>query len=184
MENASPCSIRLRAARQVFVTFPGIEIVDIHFTDWLAERGYALMRGYLSSGFVPDGVWCDSGLQGIGSLNAFRDHGFRRGTIPPHTGGEMNLMYKIAATEKVPLCGLDYPPAMGAISFQMALDTLFGRQVPRVLEANSEIIVTRGHETKSVRADIHAEKKVYWNRADDHVHASGRLRGWRASRSD
>jgi hypothetical protein len=73
---------------------------------------------------------------------------------------------------------------MGAISFQMALDTLFGRQVPRVLEANSEIIVTRGHETKSVRADIHAEKKVYWNRADDHVHASGRLRGWRASRTD
>lgn len=183
MENASPCSIRLRAARQVFVAFPGIEIVDIHFTDWLAERGYALMTGYLSSGFVPDGVWCDSGLQGIGSLNAFRDHGFRRGTIPPHTGGEMNLMYKIAATEKVPLCGLDYPPAMGAISFQVALDTLFGRQVPRVVEANSEIIVTRGHETKSVRADIHAEKKVYWNRADDHVHASGRLRGWRASRA-
>lgn len=182
MENASPCSIRLRAARRVFAMFPGIEIVDVCYTDWLAKRGYEFMDNCLSSGFVPDGVWCDSGLQGIGSLNAFRDHGFRRGAIPPHTGGEMNLMYKIAATEKVPLCGLDYPPAMGAISFQVALDVLFGRQVPRIVEANSEIIVTRGHETKSVRADVHAEKKVYWNRADDHVHAAGRLRGWPASK--
>ena len=183
MENASPCTIRLRAARQVFAAFPGIENKEIYFTDWLAERGYDFIRRCLASGFVPDGVWCDSGLQGIGSLNAFRDHGFRRGTIPPHTGGEMNLMYKIAATEKVPLCGLDYPPAMGAISFQVALDVMFGRQVPRIVEANSEIIVTRGHETESVRADIHAEKKVHWNRADDHVHASGRLRGRRASRA-
>lgn len=182
MESASPCTIRLRAARQVFAMFPEIEIVDICYTDWLAKRGYDFMENFLSSGFVPDGVWCDSGLQGIGSLNAFRDKGFRRGTIPPHTGGEMNLMYKIAATEKVPLCGLDYPPAMGAISFQVALDILFGRQVPRIVEANSEIIVTRGHETKSVRADVHAEKKVYWNRADDHVHAAGRLRGWPASK--
>lgn len=183
MQNASPCTIRLRAARRAFAMFPRIEIAGVHHTDWLAERGYEIMQRYLSSGFVPDGVWCDSGLQGIGSLNAFRDEGFRRGTIPPHTGGEMNLMYKIAAMEKVPLCGLDYPPAMGAISFQVALDTLFGRMVPRIVEANSEIIVTRGHETRSVRADIHAEKKVDWNRADDHVHASGRLRGWQAGRA-
>lgn len=43
--------------------------------------------------------------------------------------------------------------------------------------------VANGHETKSVCADIHAEKKIYWNRADDHVHASRRLRGWRTSRT-
>ncbi|MBV8474827.1 MAG: substrate-binding domain-containing protein [Hyphomicrobiales bacterium] len=183
-EHTSPCRIRLRAARQVFSSFPGIEIIAIEYTDWLAEKGYSIVGRYLDKGLIPDGVWSDSGLQGVGSLAVFRDRGFKRGTIPPHTGGELNLVYKIAVTEKVPLCGLDYPPAMGAGSFQVALSTLFGRQVPRVVETNLETIVTRGHETESVRADVHAERKVVWNRADDHVHAMGRRHGRGRRRND
>ncbi|MEM9814109.1 MAG: substrate-binding domain-containing protein, partial [Pseudomonadota bacterium] len=153
LETASPCKIRLEAARLTFERFPGIEIVAVEFTDWLAERGYQAVQAHLAAGWVPDGVWCDSGLQGIGSLNAFLDRGFLRGTIPPHTGGEMNLMYKMAIQERVPLCGLDYPAAMGAASFHVAIDALSGRPVPRVVETDMQVIVTRGHETTSVRAD-------------------------------
>ncbi|MDW9500522.1 substrate-binding domain-containing protein [Sinorhizobium meliloti] len=182
MKGTSPCTIRLQAALATFADFPEIRIMAIEYTDWLAERGYSAMQNHLGSDWVPDGVWCDSGLQGVGSLNAFRDKGFRRGAIPPHTGGEMNLMYKIAVTEKVPLCGLDYPAAMGAISFQTALDILFGRQVPRIVEADLQIIVTRGHETRSVRADVLAERKVNWTGADTLVHAAGRMRGPRPER--
>ncbi|NKC23346.1 hypothetical protein HED50_22000 [Ochrobactrum oryzae] len=76
------------------------------------------------------------------------------------------MMYKMAVTEKVPLCGLDYPAAMGSISFQTGLDILAGRQVPWLMEADLQIIVTRGHETESVRADLHAERKVDWHAAD------------------
>lgn len=181
LEHASPCRIRLASALETFADLPQINIDAVEYTDWLAERGYAVMERYLASGRTPDGVWCDSGLQGVGSLNAFRDRGFPRGTIPPHTGGEMNLMYKIAVTEKVPLCGLDYPAAMGAVSFQVALDILSGRQVPRVVETDLQVVITRGHETRSVRADIHAEKKVDWNSPDAHVHGAGRLRKRKAS---
>ncbi|MEM1361316.1 MAG: substrate-binding domain-containing protein [Pseudomonadota bacterium] len=184
LETASPCKIRLEAGLRTFAQFPDIEIAAIEFTDWLADRGYQAIQRHLKAGFLPDGVWCDSGLQGIGSLNAFLDHGFQRGTIPPHTGGEMNLMYKMAVQERVPLCGLDYPAAMGAASFHVAIDALSGRPVPRVLETDMQVIVTRGHETKSVRADIHAEKKVDWNSPDDHVHAAGRTRKRKAMQDD
>ncbi len=173
LQGASPCTIRLKAASKVFAGLPGIEVIAVEYTDWLAERGYEIVRGYLARNLVPDGVWCDSGLQGVGSLTAFMDRGIRGGDLPPHTGGEMNMMYKLATTEKMPLCGIDYPPAMGAVSFQTALDTLYGRPIPKVIECNLEIVVTRGHETKSVRADIHAERKVVWNKSDDHVHADG-----------
>ena len=172
-EDASPCRLRLEAAMEILALHPEVEVVSVEFTDWLAEKGFACVRRHLDAGFVPDGVWCDSGLQGVGSLRAFVEAGFRRGTIPPHTGGEVNLMYKLVFQHKVPLCGVDYPASMGALSFQAALDTLFGRQVPRRIEANLEVVITRGHETISVRADMLAEEKVRWDRSDDYVHASG-----------
>lgn len=176
-EDSSPCRTRLQAAMEIFNLHPDIEVTALEFTDWLAQKGYEVMRQYLASGQVPDGVWCDSGLQGVGSVRAFVDAGFKRGTIPPHTGGEINLMYKLAFSYKVPLCGVDYPAAMGALSFQAALDTLFGRQIPRRVEANLEIVVSRGHETPSVKADLLAEEKVRWDRDDDYVHASGWIPG-------
>lgn len=172
-EDASPCRLRLQAAMEIFNLHPEIEVVGIKFTDWLATAGYDIVTRYLAEKPVPDGVWCDSGLQGVGSLRAFNEAGFKRGTIPPHTGGEINLMYKLAFTEKIPLCGVDYPASMGALSFQTALDTLFGRQVPRRVEANLEIVISRGHETESVRADLYVEEKVRWDREDNYVHASG-----------
>jgi len=173
LEDASPCRMRLQAAMEILNLYPEIEVVAVEFTDWLAQKGYDTVGRHLASGLVPDGVWCDSGLQGVGSVRAFVDAGFKRGTIPPHTGGEINLMYKLAFNHKVPLCGVDYPAAMGALSFQVALDTLFGRQVSRRVEAGLEIVVSRGQETPSVKADLLAEEKVRWDRDDDYVHASG-----------
>ncbi len=160
-EDASPC------------LHPKIEVVAIEFTNWEASLGHEIVQRHLAAGTKFDGVWCDSGLQGVGSLRAFTEAGYKRGTIPPHTGGEVNLMYKLAFHHKIPLCGVDYPAAMGALSFQTALDTLFGRQVPRRVEANLEIVISRGHETASVKADLFAEEKVRWDREDEYVHASG-----------
>jgi hypothetical protein len=45
------------------------------------------------------------------------------------------------------------------------------------VEASLEIVVSRGHETTSVKADILAEEKVRWDRDDDYVHASGWIPG-------
>ena len=176
-EDASPCKVRLQAAMEIFSLHPRIDIVAVEFTNWEADVGFDTVKRHLAAGVVPDGVWCDSGLQGAGSLRAFRDAGYKRGTVPPHTGSEINLTYKLAFQDKVPLCGVDYPAAMGALSFQTALDILFGRQVPRRLESNLEIIVSRGHETPSVRADYFIEERVRWDRDDNYVHASGWIPG-------
>lgn len=172
-EDASPCRLRLQAAMEVLSLYPDIEIIAIEFTNWEAGIGYEVVSRHLAAGVRPDGVWCDSGLQATGSLRAFSDAGFKRGTFPPHTGGEVNSTYKLAFHNKVPLCGVDYPASVGALSFQTALETLFGRQVPRRLEANLEIVISRGHETTSVKADLFAEERVRWDREDDYVHASG-----------
>lgn len=172
-EDASPCRYRLQAAMEIFSLYPGIEIEAIEYTNWEARLGKTAVSRHLAQGAQFTGVWCDSGLQGVGSLQAFADAGYRRGTVPPHTGGEINLMYKLAFHHKVPLCGVDYPAAMGALSFQTALDTLFGRRVPRRIEANMEIVISRGHETASVKANLFAEEKVRWDREDDYIHASG-----------
>ncbi|MCZ4313000.1 substrate-binding domain-containing protein [Comamonadaceae bacterium G21597-S1] len=171
--DASPCQMRLQAAKEVFSLHPQIEIVGIEFTDWQAVQAQAAVSRMLTSGQVPDGVWSDSGLQSIGSLQAFAAAGFRKGAIPPHTGGDINIMYKTALQMRVPLCALDYPAAMGALAFQTALETLSGRQVPRRVETNLEVVVSRGHETTSVRADVLAEEKVRWDRENDFVHAAG-----------
>jgi len=172
-EDASPCRDRLRAATEIFSLYPEIEIEAIEYTNWEARLGREAVRRHLTEGTRLAGVWCDSGLQGVGSLRAFAEAGYRRSTIPPHTGGEINLMYKLAFHHRVPLCGVDYPAAMGALSFQAGLDTLFGRQVPRRIEANIEIVISRGHETTSVKADLLAEEKVRWDREDNYIHASG-----------
>ncbi|MCY4220061.1 MAG: substrate-binding domain-containing protein [Thiotrichales bacterium] len=36
---ASPAEFRLRAAREVFAQYPGIEILDVQYTDWSPARG-------------------------------------------------------------------------------------------------------------------------------------------------
>jgi len=181
--DASPCLMRLQAAQEVFSLHPGIEIVAIEFTDWQAQQAYGAVSRLLASGQILDGIWSDSGLQSIGSLQAFADAGFKKGTFPPHTGGDINIMYKTALQMRVPLCALDYPAAMGAIGFQTALETLSGRQVPRRVETNLEVVVSRGHETASVRADMLAEEKVRWDREDDFVHAAGWIPGGVRTRS-
>jgi ribose transport system substrate-binding protein len=175
--DASPCQLRLQAAQEVFSLHPQIEILGIEFTDWQAAQAQGTVGRMLASGLVPDGVWSDSGLQSVGSLQAFAAAGFRKGAIPPHTGGDINIMYKTALQLRVPMCALDYPAAMGALGFQTALETLSGRQVPRRVETNLEVVVSRGHETASVRADVLTEEKVRWDREDDFVHAAGWIPG-------
>jgi len=176
-EDASPCQIRLQAAMEVFTLHPGIEIVGIEFTDWQADIAHRIVAAHLKAQQVLDGVWSDSGLQSIGSLRAFGEAGFKKGTVPPHTGGDINLMYKMALQMRVPLCAVDYPAAIGSLSFQAALDTLAGRQIPSRIETNMEVVISRGHETASIRADLFAEEKVRWDREDHFVHGAGWIPG-------
>ena len=173
LELAEPSHQRLEGAKAVFARHPGLRILDVCWTGWRHERGREIVAAKLARGGEPiDGVWCDSGLQAVGSLQAYLEAGLA-GAIPPHTGGDLNLAYKLAIRHGIAQAAVDYPPAMGLRSVEALLGVLRGRSVPRRVEVPTEIVVTRGDATRSVRPDLWSDEHVRWDLPDDLILASG-----------
>ncbi|MEM1362966.1 MAG: substrate-binding domain-containing protein [Pseudomonadota bacterium] len=171
LEGTSPAIRRQQAALQVLSQYPGIQVEFVSHTDWTPDGGYRTVGRLLDdTGRSPDGVWCDSGLQGVGSVRQFIDRGL---AIPAHTGGDLNQMYKLCLEKKVPMVALDYPASMGARALEVALDVLSGQPVPQRVEVPVQIILPRGQETQSVKADTWAERHVEWALGDDAVLSQG-----------
>ncbi len=176
LDQASPARRRLTAAKMVFARFPGLNIEGERFSGWTEDGGFQATQDLmLQHGQAPDGVWCDSGLQGVGSIRAFQALSER---IPPHTGGDINGMFRTALKLKVPFCAFDYPAAMGARAVEVAVEVLKGATLPRRVEVPVPAILPRGTETRSIKADILAEHYVRWDLPDDTVLSQGlSLRG-------
>ncbi|MEM1078064.1 MAG: substrate-binding domain-containing protein [Pseudomonadota bacterium] len=176
LEGTSPALRRQQAALGVFSQFPGIRVENVSYTNWTARGGYEAIGRVLSEARrAPDGVWCDSGLQGVGSLRRFLETGQ---PVPAHTGGDLNEMYKLCLHHKVPMAALDYPASMGARALELALDVLGGNPVPQRVEVPVQIVLPRGLETSSVKADAWAERHVAWDLPDDAILSQGpALRG-------
>ncbi|MBO9447005.1 substrate-binding domain-containing protein [Ruegeria sp. R14_0] len=171
LEGASPALRRQQAALAVFSEFPGIRVENVSYTDWTEAGGYAAIDKVLAEARrPPDGVWCDSGLQGVGSIRRFLEGGFE---MPAHTGGDLNEMYKLCLHHKVPMAALDYPASMGARALGLALDILGGNVVPQRVEEPVQIVLPRGLETASVKADTWAELHVAWDFPDDAILSQG-----------
>lgn len=171
VEGASPAIRRQAAALTVFSAASHITVEAVAFSNWTEAGGYAAVDRLLEqAGAVPDAVWCDSGLQGVGSLRRFLDHG---GPLPIHSGGDLNLMYKMALMNKLPFVAVDYPAAMGARAMDVALEVLAGKPVRRRVEIAAPVVLPRGHETAGVRADIWAEAHVRWDLPDDAILSQG-----------
>ena len=173
LAQAEPARRRLEGAQTVFARYPGLCILDVCWTGWRHERGREIVAAKLAQRGNPiDGVWCDSGLQAVGSLRAYLEAGLG-GAIPPHTGGDLNLAYKLAIRHGIAQAAVDYPPAMGLRSVEVLLEVLRGRSVPRRVEVPTEIVVTRGDATRSVRPDLWSDEHVRWDLPDDLILASG-----------
>ncbi|MEM9840901.1 MAG: substrate-binding domain-containing protein, partial [Pseudomonadota bacterium] len=171
LEGASPAIRRQQAALSVLSQFPGIQVEFVSHTDWTPEGGHLTVGRLMDdAGRPPDGVWCDSGLQGMGSVRQFLDRGL---DVPAHTGGDLNGMYKLCLEQKVPMVALDYPASMGARALEVALDILQGQPVPQRVEVPVQIILPRGQETQSVKADTWAELHVQWSLADEAILSQG-----------
>lgn len=175
--DAEPARLRLAAAQQVYDTQPGIEIVGTKWTDWNAVRAREITAEILKHQRI-DGVWCDSGQHGIGALQAFIDAGFGHGEIPPHTGGDLNGAYKMAIRHKVPLGAVDYPPSMGMTAVETLHAALNGYWVPKRLDMQSDVILTRGHATASVKPTLWAEDHVRWDLPNDLILHAGLGEGY------
>jgi ribose transport system substrate-binding protein len=171
IQGSSPAELRIAAAMEVFAEYSDIRIVATRYTDWREEVGRAVTADLLTCNGVPDGVWCDSGLQGAGAIQAFLDFGLD--SVPPHTGGDVNKTFQLATHHHIPLAAVEYPAWMGARALQAGLDVLDGKPLPRQIEVRSQVVVSRGEETCSVLADVFVEDYVRWDRALDFVASNG-----------
>ena len=152
---ASPAEFRLRAAREVFGQYPGIEVLSVQYTDWSPAKGKEIMAALIQThGDAIDGVWADSGLQGSGSVEAFLNAGVSGADVPPHTGGDLNYMYQLAHEHGFPFIGIDYTAAIGIDGVRIALDVLEGKRVPKRFDLNFQVVIPEGRETTSIKADI------------------------------
>jgi ABC-type sugar transport system substrate-binding protein len=181
VEGASPAIRRQAAALAVLSSAPNVIVEVVASTDWTAEGGYSAVDRLLEqTGHAPDAVWCDSGLQGVGSVRRFLELG---GPIPTHTGGDLNGMYKLALHNRLPFVAVDYPAAMGGRAVEIALDVLSGSTVPRRVEVQAPVIMPRGMETPGVHADFWAETHVRWDLPDDAILSQGPSLSHRRARS-
>jgi len=172
----TPARRRKDAALDVFSRFPDIRIAASADTRWHYEVARETVHDLIDKCPVPDGVWCDSGLQGTGSIDAFQQAGFKKGEIPPHTGGDVNGMYRRVLELKIPSVGIDYPASIGQRAVLAAIDVLSGRPVTERIETEMNVVLPRGMETASVRADNWTELYVRWDMPDDFIPSHGR--GW------
>lgn len=175
LAGASPAEMRLNAAKEVLAQFPNIEIVDTQYTSWSPANGKQIMSAIIQreGADTIDGVWADSGLQGSGSVEAFLNAGVAPADIPPHTGGDLNRMYKLAMEHGFPFVGIDYTPSIGIASVELALDVLEGVAVPKRLDVNFQVVISEGHETESIKADVALADYVAMDRPDDFIMGHG-----------
>jgi ribose transport system substrate-binding protein len=174
MAGVSVAVTRIAMAKQIFANYPGINVLDLQYTDWSPAKGKSVMASLLQKyGDKINGVWSDHGLQGSGALEAFVEAGRAPGTIPPITCADLNGCVKLAVQNKVPAFNYDYPPAMGGVAVKVALEVLAGKPVPHQYEMNVDIAITKGDETASVKADKWVENYARLDRPNDLILSTG-----------
>jgi ribose transport system substrate-binding protein len=171
---ASPAENRIKAAREVFNTYPGIKILDLQYTDWSPAKGKTVMAALIQKyGKDINAVWSDHGLESSGAIEAFVDAGYKDGEIPPITCADLNACLTLAVQHKVPVLNFDYPPKMGGVSLEVALAVLQGVPVPKHYVISSDISITKGFETPSVRADRWLEDYAQMDKPGDFIISTG-----------
>ena len=174
LAGASPAELRLKAAREVFSQNPGIEILDTQYTGWSPGNGKSIMSALIQRhGHSIQGVWCDSGLQGSGSVEAFLNAGYKDSEIPPHTGGDLNGMYQLAVKHGFAFCGIDYTPSIGLKSVDVLIDVLSGKPVPKRVYVNFQVVLSDGAETPSIKADVALKDYALMNKPAGYIMGSG-----------
>lgn len=172
MAGVSVAETRIAAAKQVFANYPDIKVLDLQYTDWSPAKGKQVMAALIQKyGTDINGVWNDHGLQGSGAIEAMVEAGWT--SLPPITCADLNGCVKGAVENKAPAFNYDYPPAMGGLSVQVALDVLAGKPVPKQYEMNVDVALTKGDETVSVKADKWVEDYARLDAPNDLILSTG-----------
>lgn len=172
MAGVSVAETRITAAKQIFANYPDIKVLDLQYTDWSPAKGKQVMAALIQKyGTEINGVWNDHGLQGSGAIEAMVEAGWT--TLPPITCADLNGCVKGAVENGAPAFNYDYPPAMGGLSVEVALDILAGKPVPKYYEMNVDIAITKADETESVKADKWVEDYARLDAPNDLILSTG-----------
>ena len=152
---SSPSENREKPALEVFAQYPGINVLETVYSDWSPVRGKQVMQAMIAKyGDEIDAVWSAHGLQTPGSVEAFLEAGYAPEDIPIHTTSDVNGPLQQSVELGIPMVEVGYPPAMGGVALEVALQVLNGAPVPCIYEINAQIAVSEGHETASVKGDL------------------------------
>jgi ribose transport system substrate-binding protein len=140
---------RKAGADEALARYPDIKVLDYQYTHYSPTEGKTVMQAMIQSyGKKIDGVWCDSGLQGVGALEAM----VAAGMNVPITGDQLNgFMCKVLEHNFKAVMGA-YPPRMGAEAVKLALRVLQGESVPH--HFNIPTLVSTTNETADIKADV------------------------------
>ncbi|PDQ20193.1 sugar ABC transporter substrate-binding protein [Mesorhizobium sanjuanii] len=171
---SSPSENREKPAREVFAQYPGIKVLETVYSDWSPVKGKQVMQAMIAKyGKEINAVWSAHGLQTPGSIEAFIEAGYKDGEIPPHTTADVNGPLQMAIEHKVPMLEVGYPPAMGGISVDVALQVLAGAPVPCIYTINSQIAVSEGDNTPSIETPLRLTDLVVPKGAPDMLITGG-----------
>jgi ribose transport system substrate-binding protein len=140
---------RKAGAEEALSRYPGVKALDYQYTHFSPTEGKTVMQAMIQSyGNKIDGVWCDSGLQGMGALEAMVEAGMN----VPITGDQLNGFMVRALKHNFKAVMGAYPPRMGAEAVKLALRVLKGESVPH--HFNVPTLVSATDETADIKADI------------------------------
>lgn len=153
---------RRAGADEALGRYPGVKVLDYQYTHYSPTEGKTVMQAMIQSyGKKIDGVWCDSGLQGVGALEAMVEAGMN----VPITGDQLNsFMVRVLKHNFKGMMGA-YPPRMGAEAVKLALRVLQGESVP--FHFNVPTLVSCTHETADIKADVPWDKLAQPDKPDN-----------------
>jgi ribose transport system substrate-binding protein len=145
---AGPAEERIVGAKEILSQFPGIKVLDMQYTSWSPSEGKRVMSAMIQSyGDKINGVWCDSGLQGSGAVEALAEAKL----IVPITGEDLNAYLTRVQKYKFPAMSIGFPVKQGAEAVRTALKILQGIPVPFIVNVTRKVLTTV--DTDDVKSD-------------------------------
>lgn len=153
---------RKAGADEALGRYPGIKVLDHQYTHFSPTEGKTVMQAMIQSyGKKIDGVWCDSGLQGTGALEALVEAGMN----VPITGDQLNGFMVRVLKNNFKAAMLAYPPRMGAEAVKLAIRVLQGESVSH--HFNVETLVSTTDPTADIKPDIPWNQLAQPDKPDD-----------------
>jgi ribose transport system substrate-binding protein len=142
--------------------YPGIKVLDRQHTQYSYSKGKEIMQAMIQSfGKQIEGVWCDSGIQAAGAIEALQAAGIK----VPITGDPTNSFLKRVQQWGYPGFAPGYPVTMGGDAVKLALKILQGVPVPHTFNAERLLFAT--HNTADVKTDRPWKDAAQMDKPDD-----------------